>query len=279
MVINNSLKGVLEGYASGEISLEEAELLIGGLRLDMIGSCAKIDTGRNIRCGIPEVVLAENKDLPHLISIVDKITQANGRCLASRVTPAQAEELTKFAVEKGYIHEYNPEGRMFIMTRDEKVKARCEKRTGGIVGIITAGTSDIRVAEEAKVIAQEMGCVVKTAYDAGAAGIHRLFPAVKDLLDAHAFVVCAGREGTLPTVIAGLVDRPVIGVPVSVGYGYMGGGEAALASMLQSCAVLTVVNIDAGFTAGAYAALIANMAAGASGSGNAKNAENADEQR
>ena len=110
MVINNSLKGVLEGYAAGEISLEEAELLIGGLRLDMIGSCAKIDTGRNIRCGIPEVVLAENKDLPHLLSIVDKITQTNGRCLASRVTPAQAEELTKFAVEKATFTNTTPKG-------------------------------------------------------------------------------------------------------------------------------------------------------------------------
>jgi hypothetical protein len=130
--------------------------------------------------------------------------------------------------------------------------------TGGMVAIITAGTSDIRVAEEAKVIAEEMGCRVKTAYDVGAAGIHRLFPALKPLLDADAFIVCAGREGTLPAVVAGLVDRPVIGVPVSTGYGYMGAGRAALASMLQSCSVIAVVNIDAGFTAGAFAARIAN---------------------
>lgn len=105
-----------------------------------------------------------------------------------------------------------------------------------------------------------MGCEVKTSYDVGAAGIHRLFPAIKEMLDVDAYVVCAGREGTLPTVIAGLVSKPVIGVPVSVGYGYMGQGQAALAGMLQSCAVLTVVNIDAGFTAGAFAARIANMA-------------------
>jgi len=129
---------------------------------------------------------------------------------------------------------------------------------GGVVAIITAGTSDIRVAEEAKVIAEEMGCTVRTAYDVGAAGIHRLFPALKPLLDADVFVVCAGREGTLPAVVAGLVDTPVLGVPVSTGYGYMGGGRAALASMLQSCAVIAVVNIDAGFVAGAFAARIAN---------------------
>ena len=130
---------------------------------------------------------------------------------------------------------------------------------GDVVGIITAGTSDIRVAEEARIIAEEMGCEVRTAYDVGAAGIHRLFPALKSVLAASVFIVCAGREGTLPAVVAGLVDKPVIGVPVSVGYGYMGEGKAALASMLQSCSVIAVVNIDAGFTAGAFAARIANM--------------------
>jgi len=254
---NKTLKSVLESFKNGELTFEEAEERIGGIRLDMIGECAKIDTGRNVRCGVPEVVLAENKDLDHLLSIVEKITSASGRCIASRVLKEQALSLTEFCEMKGFSYEYNKEGRMFVVSR-----VGLPKKTGGVVGIITAGTSDIRVAEEAKVIAEEMGCVVKTAYDTGAAGIHRLFPAVKDLLDAHSFVVCAGREGTLPTIIAGLVDRPVIGVPVSVGYGYMGGGEAALASMLQSCAVLTVVNIDAGFTAGAYAALIANMAGG-----------------
>ncbi|MBN2734981.1 MAG: nickel pincer cofactor biosynthesis protein LarB [Methanomicrobiaceae archaeon] len=257
MIRNKTLKEVLIRFKDGEISSEEAEDQISGIRLDMIGECAKIDTGRNIRCGIPEVVLAENKDLNHLLSIVEKITKASGRCIASRVLLEQAESLKEFCEGAGFSYEYNAEGRMFVVSRISP-----PKKTGGIVGIITAGTSDIRVAEEAKVIAEEMGCVVKTAYDAGAAGIHRLFPAVRDLLDAHSFVVCAGREGTLPTIIAGLVDRPVIGVPVSVGYGFMGGGEAALASMLQSCAVLTVVNIDAGFTAGAYAALIANMAGG-----------------
>ena len=128
----------------------------------------------------------------------------------------------------------------------------------GTVAILTAGTSDIPVAEEARLIAEEMGCEVRTAYDVGVAGIHRLFSALKDLIPADVFVVAAGREGTLPAIVAGLVDRPVIGVPVSTGYGYMGGGEAALASMLQSCSVLAVVNIDAGFTAGAFAAQVAH---------------------
>jgi NCAIR mutase (PurE)-related protein len=106
-----------------------------------------------------------------------------------------------------------------------------------------------------------MGAEVVTAYDVGVAGIHRLFPALEKVSGADVYVVCAGREGTLPSVVAGLVDKPVIGVPVSTGYGYMGHGQAALASMLQSCAVITVVNIDAGFTAGAFAARTAALIA------------------
>jgi NCAIR mutase (PurE)-related protein len=129
-----------------------------------------------------------------------------------------------------------------------------------VVGIVTAGTSDIPVAEEARAVAEEMGCTVRCAYDVGAAGIHRLFPALRDLLDCHVFVVAAGREGTLPAVVAGLVDRPVIGVPVSTGYGFQGAGQAALGAMLQSCSVVAVVNIDAGFVAGAFAAKVAALA-------------------
>ena len=119
------------------------------------------------------------------------------------------------------------------------------------------------MAEEAKEIAVEMGCAVTTLYDVGVAGIHRLFPELSKLMSGgvDAIVVAAGREGTLPAIVAGLVDVPVIGVPVSTGYGAGGKGEAALLSMLQSCSVLSVVNIDAGFVAGAFAARIANLAA------------------
>ncbi|MBU3966174.1 MAG: AIR carboxylase family protein, partial [Euryarchaeota archaeon] len=125
------------------------------------------------------------------------------------------------------------------------------------------GTADIPVSEEAKEIAVEMGCTVSTIYDVGVAGIHRLFPELGKLVSegVDAIVVAAGREGTLPAIVAGLVDVPVIGVPVSTGYGAGGKGEAALLSMLQSCSVLAVVNIDAGFVAGAFAARIANLAA------------------
>lgn len=127
------------------------------------------------------------------------------------------------------------------------------------MAILAAGTADIPVAEEARVVAEEMGCHVLAEYDVGVAGIHRLFPSLERMTDADAFVVAAGREGTLPAVVAGLVDAPVIGLPVSTGYGIGGGGKAALYSMLQSCSVLTVVNVDAGFVAGAYAAKIARQ--------------------
>jgi NCAIR mutase (PurE)-related protein len=135
------------------------------------------------------------------------------------------------------------------------------RRSGGKVGILTAGTSDIPVAEEAEVIAREMGCETRSFYDVGVAGIHRLFDPVRELLkwEADVIIVVAGREGALPTVVAGIVDVPVIGVPTSRSYGFGEKGLAALAAMLQSCSLgMAVVNIDGGVGGGAVAALIAN---------------------
>jgi pyridinium-3,5-biscarboxylic acid mononucleotide synthase len=254
MIPNPTLQDVLSRYKSGDISLERAAEEIEGLRLDYIGDFACIDLGRAVRCGMPEVVLAEGKDPAHLAEIAIRYAEATGRCIITRVIPEQVVSIKKRAENTGIVIHYHEAGRVLVLAKGTEPKL-----TGGVVAVITAGTSDIRVAEEAKVIAEEMGCEVRTAYDVGAAGIHRLFPALKPLLTAHVFIVCAGREGTLPAVVAGLVDKPVIGVPVSTGYGYMGEGRAALASMLQSCSVIAVVNIDAGFTAGAFAARIANM--------------------
>ena len=241
---------------TGTLSVEAAAEAIEGLRLDHIGDIACMDMGRNVRCGMPEVVLAEGKDPAHLATIAIRHAQAAGRCIITRIGSEQIVPILASAKQQGIASEYHEAGHILILSTGP-----APQKTGGIVAVITAGTSDIRVAEEAKIIAEEMGCEVRTAYDVGAAGIHRLFPALKPLLSAQVFVVCAGREGTLPSVVAGLVDKPVIGVPVSVGYGYMGEGRAALASMLQSCSVLSVVNIDAGFTAGAFAAKIARMGA------------------
>lgn len=254
MIPNPTLQDVLSRYKSGDISLESAAEEIEGLRLDYIGDFACIDLGRTVRCGMPEVVLAEGKDPAHLAEIAIRYAEATGRCIITRVIPEQVVSIKKRAENTGIVIHYHEAGRVLVLAKGAEPKL-----TGGVVAVITAGTSDIRVAEEAKIIAEEMGCEVRTAYDVGAAGIHRLFPALKPLLTAHVFIVCAGREGTLPAVVAGLVDKPVIGVPVSTGYGYMGEGRAALASMLQSCSVIAVVNIDAGFTAGAFAARIANM--------------------
>ncbi|MFZ1903071.1 MAG: nickel pincer cofactor biosynthesis protein LarB [Methanoregula sp.] len=253
MRANPVLSAVLERYKKGEIPLDEAAQEIEGLRMERVGDFACLDLGRAVRCGMPEVVLAEGKEPAHLAEIAIRHAEAAGRCVVTRVTPAQASAVQDRCVGKGITAEYRDMARVLVLST-----GAAPEPTGGIVAIITAGTSDIGVAEEAKIIAEEMGCVVRTAYDVGAAGIHRLFPALKPLLEADVFVVCAGREGTLPAVVAGLVDKPVLGVPVSTGYGYMGKGRAALASMLQSCSVIAVVNIDAGFTAGAFAARIAN---------------------
>ncbi len=256
MPANRALQDLLDQYKKGQLSLEAAAEAIEGLRLDRIGELACMDLGRDVRCGMPEVVLAEGKDPDHLAAIAIRYAQVAGRCIVTRISRDQVGPIRASAEQHGLSSEYHEAGRILVLA-----SRPAPEKNGGIVAVITAGTSDIRVAEEARIIAEEMGCEVRTAYDVGAAGIHRLFPALKPLLAAHVFIVCAGREGTLPAVVAGLVDKPVIGVPVSVGYGYMGGGRAALASMLQSCSVLSVVNIDAGFIAGAFAARIARMGA------------------
>lgn len=254
MKTNATLADVLRAFAEQELSLEQAQDLIRGMQVEMVGSFARLDTSRSVRCGIPEVVLAEGKDTFQLTTIVIRLAQRVGRCLVTRLHASLVGYIEIECRKKGLKVNYNADAETLVVSDGTPPPAG-----RGTVGIITAGTSDIRVAEEARMVAREMGCTVKTAYDVGAAGIHRLFPALAALSDADVIVVAAGREGTLPAVVAGLVDRPVIGVPVSTGYGFAGKGEAALASMLQSCAVIAVVNIDAGFTAGAFAAQIARM--------------------
>ncbi len=250
-----TLHDLLEAFRRGELSREEAATRIEGLRIEQLEEFARLDLGRAARCGVPEVILAEGKSPGQLAVIVARTVAAQGRCIVTRVTPDQADEIRRRCGDEFQV-EYREVPRALVAFR-----IPLTEKTGGIVAILTAGTADLPAAEEARLIAEEMGCTVRTAYDVGAAGIHRLFPALKSVLDAHVFIVAAGREGTLPAVVAGLVDRPVIGLPVSSGYGYMGKGRAALASMLQSCSVLAVVNIDAGFTAGAFAARIATMVA------------------
>jgi NCAIR mutase (PurE)-related protein len=219
----------------------------------------RIDSGRLRRAGIPEVVNAERKSPEDVIVALRQIATANGRALASRVTSDAFD-----AIQAGL----EPELTVLVhITARAIVAARPgvgRPVRGGVVGILSAGTSDIPIAAEAALIAAEMGAVVLEAWDVGVAGLHRLVAPLERMMaeNADAIVVAAGMDGALPAVVAGLVDVPVIGLPTSVGYGLGAGGLGALTSMLQSCAPgLVVVNIDNGIGAGSTAALIANRAA------------------
>jgi len=253
------LRDILKKVAKGEISVEEAERLLRILAIEEVGNMAKIDIGREHRRGIPEVILAEGKTPEDLAEITVKMLKKSGRAIISRVTKEQIHTI-KDALPKDADVEIHSKARIIIVRMgDLKVE-----KTGGKIGILTAGTSDIQVAEEAKIIAEEMGCEVITAYDVGVAGIHRLIPPLKEMIagDVDVLIVVAGREGALPTVVAGMVDLPVIAVPTSVGYGLGEKGISALIAMLQSCSLgLAVVNIDGGVAAGAIAAMIANRIA------------------
>mgnify|MGYP001002087012 FL=1 len=220
-----------------------------------VGEIAKLDICRADRIGIPEAILAEGKDGADLVAISLAHLQATGSVIITRISSEQLHLLQSANLPESSKIEHNTKARTVVI-RSAKPQTKM-----GTVGILAAGTADIPVAEEAAVVAEEMGCNVVSEYDVGVAGIHRLFPCLERMADVDAFVVAAGREGTLPAVVAGLVEAPVIGLPVSTGYGLGGSGQAALCSMLQSCSVLTVVNIDAGFIAGAYAAKIARQKA------------------
>jgi NCAIR mutase (PurE)-related protein len=220
------------------------------------------DFGRAHRKGVPEVILAEGKTVEQSLSIARAFLERTGRAILSRVGPElEARLYDEFAAEADI--EWIAPARAAVLRRPDFVRPQ----TGGRGGVITAGTSDVPVAEEAALLCREMGCEVHTVYDVGVAGLHRLFEPLRALLDEHrvdVLIVVAGMDGALPSVVAGLVDVPVIGVPTSVGYGIGGGGVAALYSMLQTCAPgLAVVNVDNGIGAGAVAGLIANRAAAA----------------
>ena len=226
----------------------------------MEGSEARLDFGREARKGIPEIVFGQGKSDDQIVAIMRAFVERNGRALGSRLRPAT---LARLAAEFAECHvDARP------TARAAAIHAPGYQRpvTGGRIGVLTAGTSDIPVAEEARLVAEEMGCDVAALYDVGVAGLHRLLDPLRELLgtEVAALVVAAGMDGALPSVVAGLAPVPVIGVPTSVGYGAGGKGRAALLSMLQTCAPgLVVVNIDNGVGAGATAALIANRLAAA----------------
>jgi NCAIR mutase (PurE)-related protein len=254
-----SLREVLDKVAKNEISPVEAEKLLKLLAIDEIGCLAKLDGNRELRKGIPEIVLAEGKSASDVAEISNRMLVKNGRVIVSRCAKEHVQAIRE-NFSSDVVLEVNDKARIVVI----KKKSFVINPSGGRIGILTAGTSDIPVAEEAKLIAQEMGCTVFSTYDVGVAGIHRLLEPLKEFVsnDVDVIVVVAGREGALASVVSGLVDVPVIAVPTSNSFGFGEKGLSALMAMLQSCSLgLAVVNIDSGVAAGAVAMLIANRAA------------------
>ncbi len=230
--------------------------LAGGVATDALGTFAHLDTRREERTGVPEVIFAEPKSPDQVVAIAQQFLDRTGRVIISRTPPAVMEALENAFRDTVAWERYAAAG-LVVLRRPDFVP----RHTGGQVGILTAGTGDLPRAEEAAAVCREMGCSVQVISDVGVAGLHRLVAPLRHLLDipVDVIVVAAGMDGALPSVVAGLVDVPVIGLPTSVGYGMGGRGEAALLTMLQTCAPgLAVVNIDNGVGAGAMAAIIAN---------------------
>ena len=222
------------------------------------GMQIRADAGREQRKGVPEVIFGETKAVPQIIAMAQTLLDGSGRAIISRVQPEAMVSLR--AAFQAYTVNVREAARAMVIYKPDYVR----RSTGGHVGIISAGTSDIPVAEEAALIAEEMGCRVTCIYDVGVAGLHRLIEPLRNLLstEVDAIIVAAGMDGALPSVVTGLVPVPVIGLPTSIGYGLGGKGVAALLAMLQTCAPgLAVVNIDNGVGAGSTAALIANRVA------------------
>jgi NCAIR mutase (PurE)-related protein len=225
----------------------------------------RVDPSRLRRTGIPEIVHAENKSTTQLAQALRHLAEANGRALASRVAAGHVEIVSELLAPALQVEQY-PTARALVAA----MPGASRPVAGGVVGILCAGTSDIPIASEAGLVAAEMGARVFEAWDVGVAGLHRLVSPLEQFANegVEAIVVAAGMDGALPSVVAGLVDVPVIGLPTAVGYGLGGAGVGALTTMLQSCAPgLVVVNIDNGVGAGATAALIANRAARLRGTG------------
>jgi hypothetical protein len=246
-----ALRQFLEQVRSGELSVDDAALRLGELPVQQISDFARLDGERALRMGVPEVVFGERKRPEQIGALVERLVSLGQAVLVTRMAP-EAEAAALAAAPQG---RYDPVSRTFTAPPAGGAPPR-----EGLVAVVCAGTTDIPVAEEACATAHVVGAQVERLYDVGVSGLHRLLRQAPALRDADSLVVCAGMEGALPSVVGGLVARPVIAVPTSVGYGASLGGIAALLAMLNSCAAnVTVVNIDNGFGAGFVAALIARQ--------------------
>ena len=244
------VREILEAVASGALEPARALARLRDLPVDDLGF-ARVDLHRSLRQGVPEAVLCQGKTPAQVLAIVSRLAESHDNVLATRADAAVIEALRGAGLECA-VH---AEARVVV------VKPRVHEGVGLIV-VVSAGTADLPVAEEAAVAAEAMGNRVERLYDCGVAGLHRLVPHLDRLNEANVIVAVAGMEGALPSVIGGLVDRPVIAVPTSVGYGASFGGVAALLAMLNSCAPgVSVVNIDNGYGAAAQANQINKLAA------------------
>jgi len=248
------LREILEKLAKGVITVDEALKEIRIFTIEQIEDSIRFDIGRELRRDVPEIIFGESKSTEELLKLITRVVPKIGRVIISRISENHMEALKNLNSEE-FIVEINSRGKIAVVRRKdyEKPIYNCK------VGIVTAGTADIAIAEEAKTIVEELGCKTITIYDVGIAGFNRVLEAVKIIKreDVDVVIVIAGMEGALPSVITSLLDIPVIGVPTSVGYGAGGGGVAALYSMLQACPLgLAVVNIDNGINAGIIAGLI-----------------------
>jgi NCAIR mutase (PurE)-related protein len=245
-----TVRDILESFRKGEISAEDAEKALRLDYMEKVNGHTVFDHGRRMRKDVPEVVYAAGKT-PEMVADIAKRVPEGGCLLISRAAKEHYVAVANALKDgKAIFHEAASVISIGVFNRKEK---------GGTVGILTAGSSDIRVAEEARLMAESMGCRCITSYDVGVAGMHRVLEPMKVMLeeDADVIIVIAGMEGALPSLVASLASVPVIGVPASTGYGYGGNGEAALMCMLQTCSPgLAVVNIDNGIGAGSIAAMI-----------------------
>ena len=256
----DDIKEILKELMDEKLSIEEAEKLLKAKLIEDVGDLAKLDVFRKTRTGVPEVIYAQSKSTEMVIDIIWSFLKSKKFAIISRFNEEQEVLIVKAFQNTDYDVTINNLGKIIVI----KEKSYDFEKKKGVVAIITAGTSDIPVAEEAKEILKAMVCEIMASYDVGIAGVHRIFSPLSNMIKkgVHVIIVCAGMEGTLPGVVASLVDVPVIGVPISSGYGLGANGKGALITMLQSCSPgLVVVNIDNGFGAGASAALIANKMA------------------
>ncbi|MFC2045098.1 nickel pincer cofactor biosynthesis protein LarB [Chloroflexota bacterium] len=246
------IEGLLERVKSNQTSVQEAMETLKLMPYKDLGF-AKLDTHRHLRRGVPEAIFCEGKSLEHLQGIAKEMQNISSKFLALRASN-EAYEAIKEACPSAI---YYPASRVVVVTREDKDEDKKPLPTRPPILIITAGTADIPVAEEAAITAEVIGNQVERLYDVGVAGIHRLFDHLPKMMEVNVCIVVAGMEGALPSLVAGLVACPVIAVPTSIGYGVSFNGLSALLTMLNSCVPgIAVLNIDNGFGAGYLASTI-----------------------